>query len=103
MVAQMDIFEFLAETKRYDPDKNYVTEEHFIARLWNPNFEHFLIAESKQIGDELGKNEFTDWQRDRCEEFKRIKGIKENNRNYYNPTYHDALHKYIRIYARKRK
>lgn len=94
MLAQMNIFEILNET---------VHERHFIPRLWNPNFSHFLKSESKKIGDELREAEFPEWQQARCEEFKKIKGITSCDRNYYDPDYHKEQQDYIRKYARHQK
>lgn len=103
MLAQMNIFEILNEAVHQDSNKKYVQESHFIPRLWNPNFSHFLKSESKQIGDELGETEFVEWQYARCEEFKKIKGINNGERNYYDSDYHKEESQYIRNYARRSK
>lgn len=78
-----DVFESPIEpaekpiNKVKNPDKKYLTQEHFDESKTNPNFVSYLLANGKQVGDEYRLYEAQLWITERVRLFKQMHGRSE--------------------------
>lgn len=66
-------------SKIKNPEKRYLTEEHFDVAVTNPNFISYLLANGKQVGDEYRLYEMQIWINQKVVEFKKSHGRRKHD------------------------